>query len=142
MVGGVVDLVSPTRELLREGKITKISARSSDHQERHLFVFNDLVLVCSQRLMSNRVVSGPCYRVRARLDLDGMLVQDGDNLETPNSFYIKNTGRSIELCAASVLSYLSALSLYGFPSPPRPTLPPKRELGIRQLFRTTRNAVS
>ncbi|CAN7942379.1 unnamed protein product, partial [Ixodes hexagonus] len=38
MVGGVVDLVSPTRELLREGKITKISARSSDHQERHMFV--------------------------------------------------------------------------------------------------------
>lgn len=101
MVGGVVDLVSPTRELLREGKITKISARSSDHQERHMFVFNDLVLLCSQRLMSNRVVSGPCYRVRARLELDGLLVQDGDNLETPNSFYIKNTGRSIELCAPS-----------------------------------------
>ncbi|CAN7946166.1 unnamed protein product, partial [Ixodes hexagonus] len=67
----------------------------------YCFQFNDLVLLCSQRLMSNRVVSGPCYRVRARLELDGLLVQDGDNLETPNSFYVKNTGRSIELCVPS-----------------------------------------
>ncbi|XP_064486969.1 FYVE, RhoGEF and PH domain-containing protein 2-like [Ornithodoros turicata] len=99
LVGGVMDLVSPTRELLREGKITKICARSGDHQERHMFVFNDLVLLCSQRLMSNRVVSGACYRIRARVDMDGLIVQEGDNLETPNSFYIKNTGRSIELFA-------------------------------------------
>lgn len=101
LVGGVMDLVSPTRELLREGKITKICAKSADHQERHMFVFNDLVLLCSQRLMSNRVVSGACYRVRARVDVDGLIVREGDNLETPNSFYIKNTGRSIELYAQS-----------------------------------------
>jgi hypothetical protein len=40
-LGGAVDLVSPTRELVKEGKIVKISARSGDHQERYLF------LVCS-----------------------------------------------------------------------------------------------
>lgn len=38
LVGGVIDLVSPSRELLKEGKINKISARSGDTQERHLFV--------------------------------------------------------------------------------------------------------
>lgn len=38
LVGGVMDLVSPSRELLKEGRVTKISARSGDTQERHLFV--------------------------------------------------------------------------------------------------------
>jgi len=37
-ISGVIDLVSPTRELLKEGKIVKISARSGDHQERYLFL--------------------------------------------------------------------------------------------------------
>lgn len=32
------DLVSATRELVKEGRIVKISARSGDHQERHLFL--------------------------------------------------------------------------------------------------------
>lgn len=32
------DLVSATRELIKEGRIVKISARSGDHQERHLFL--------------------------------------------------------------------------------------------------------
>ena len=40
-LGGTVDLVSPTRELLKEGKIVKISARSGDHQERYLFLVNN-----------------------------------------------------------------------------------------------------
>jgi hypothetical protein len=37
-ISGAVDLVSPTRELLKEGKIVKISTRSGDHQERYLFL--------------------------------------------------------------------------------------------------------
>lgn len=37
-LGGVIDLVSPTRELLKEGKVVKISARSGDHQDRYLFL--------------------------------------------------------------------------------------------------------
>ncbi|XP_022703503.1 FYVE, RhoGEF and PH domain-containing protein 5-like isoform X2 [Varroa jacobsoni] len=101
LVGGVMDLVSPSRELLKEGRVTKISARSGDTQERHLFVFNDLVLLCSQRLISQRVGAGPPLRVRARLDMDGLIVEEGDNLETPNTFYIRNTGRSIELCTTN-----------------------------------------
>lgn len=32
------DLVSATRELIKEGRIVKISARSGDHQDRHLFL--------------------------------------------------------------------------------------------------------
>ena len=37
-LGGTVDLVSPTRELLKEGKIVKISARNCEHQDRYLFL--------------------------------------------------------------------------------------------------------
>ncbi|QQP42100.1 FYVE_ RhoGEF and PH domaincontaining protein 4like, partial [Caligus rogercresseyi] len=37
-LSGTVDLVNPTRELVKEGKIVKISARSGDHQERYLFL--------------------------------------------------------------------------------------------------------
>ena len=32
------DLVSPTREFVKEGRINKISYKSQDHQERHLFL--------------------------------------------------------------------------------------------------------
>ena len=39
-VGGVVDLVSPTREFIKEGKLMKISARSGDHHDRYLFLVN------------------------------------------------------------------------------------------------------
>lgn len=40
------DLVSATRELVKEGRIVKISARSGDHQERHLFlvIINKLII--------------------------------------------------------------------------------------------------
>ena len=40
-IGGSIDLVSPTREVLKEGKIVKISARTGDHQDRYLFLVSD-----------------------------------------------------------------------------------------------------
>ncbi|GAB6021654.1 FYVE, RhoGEF and PH domain-containing protein 6 [Chamberlinius hualienensis] len=96
-LGGSVDLVSPTRELLSQGKIYKISARSGDHQERHLFVFTDLVLLCSSRRMANRVTAAQAFRIRAQLPVDGLEVVEGDNLVTANTFYIRNINKSIEL---------------------------------------------
>ena len=45
-LGGTVDLVSPTRELVREGKIVKISARSGDHQDRYLFLVSLKPNIC------------------------------------------------------------------------------------------------
>ncbi|XP_014681503.1 PREDICTED: FYVE, RhoGEF and PH domain-containing protein 1-like [Priapulus caudatus] len=38
LLGGAVDLVSPSREFIKEGRLVKISARSGDHQERYLFL--------------------------------------------------------------------------------------------------------
>lgn len=43
-LGGAEDLVSPTRELIKEGKIIKISARSGDHQERYIFLVSNVYL--------------------------------------------------------------------------------------------------
>merc|ERR1719445_3925 len=98
-LGGTVDLVSPTRELLKEGKIVKISARSGDHQDRYLFLFSDLLLLCSARLITNRVISGggPAYRLRAKFQVDNMQVLEGDNLVTANTFYIRDDHKSVEL---------------------------------------------
>ncbi|XP_068217439.1 FYVE, RhoGEF and PH domain-containing protein 2-like isoform X3 [Palaemon carinicauda] len=96
-LGGAVDLVSPTRELVKEGKIIKISARSGDHQERYVFLLTDLLLLCSPRLMGARVMSGPQYRLRAKYNVDNLQVLEGDNLETANTFYIRDNNKSVEL---------------------------------------------
>lgn len=101
------DLVSATRELIKEGRIVKISARSGDHQERHLFLFSDLLLLCSLRL-----IPGPPYRLRAKFMVEDLEVVEGDNLETANTFYIRDKNKSVELythSAAEKASWLDAL---------------------------------
>jgi hypothetical protein len=57
-ISGVVDLASPTRELLKEGKIVKISARSGDHQERYLFLVS--VSTCTSYHHSDRLKHKYC----------------------------------------------------------------------------------
>ncbi|XP_021930106.1 FYVE, RhoGEF and PH domain-containing protein 4-like [Zootermopsis nevadensis] len=105
-ISGAVDLVSPTRELLKEGKIVKISARSGDHQERYLFLFSDLLLLCSSRLLP------AAYRLRAKFWVEGLQVLEGDNLETANTFYIRDDHKNVELYTQTVeekTSWLDAL---------------------------------
>ncbi|XP_050693337.1 FYVE, RhoGEF and PH domain-containing protein 6-like isoform X1 [Eriocheir sinensis] len=101
-LGGAEDLVSPTRELIKEGKIIKISARSGDHQERYIFLLTDLLLLCSPRLMGGRVMSGPQYRLRAKYHVENLIIQEGDNLETANTFYIKDNNKSVELYTQTI----------------------------------------
>ncbi|XP_076237751.1 FYVE, RhoGEF and PH domain-containing protein 4 [Calliopsis andreniformis] len=101
------DLVSATRELIKEGRIVKISARSGDHQERHLFLFSDLLLLCSIRL-----IPGPLYRLRAKFMVENLHVMEGDNLETANTFYIRDEEKSVELythAAEEKAAWLDAL---------------------------------
>ena len=95
-IGGSIDLVSPTREVLKEGKIVKISARTGDHQDRYLFLvsdkedeywlvivrltndvqLSDLLLLCSPR---KSMISGPQFSLRAKFDVDNLQVS---NLQT------------------------------------------------------------
>lgn len=101
------DLVSATRELIKEGRIVKISARSGDHQERQLFLFSDLLLLCSIRL-----IPGPLYRLRAKFLIENLQIIEGDNLETANTFYIRDEDKSVELythAAEEKAAWLNAL---------------------------------
>ncbi|XP_011302687.1 FYVE, RhoGEF and PH domain-containing protein 1 [Fopius arisanus] len=101
------DLVSATRELVKEGRIVKISARSGDHQERYLFLFSDILLLCSIRL-----IPGPLYRLRAKFFIENLEVVEGDNLETANTFYLRYGNKSIELythSGAEKAAWLDAL---------------------------------
>ncbi|ELT98343.1 hypothetical protein CAPTEDRAFT_122968 [Capitella teleta] len=94
-LGGFLDLVSPTRELIKEGKLMKISARSGLLMERYIFLFNDTLLVC-QTMPTAMIGLKQQYRLKSRLEVDGMQVLEGDNLETPNTFYIKSKQKTIE----------------------------------------------
>ena len=42
-------------------------------------------------------MSGPQYRLRARYKVDELEVLEGDNLETANSFYIRDSNKTVEL---------------------------------------------
>ena len=61
--------------------------------------FSDLLLLCSARLITNRVISGggPAYRLRAKFEVDNMQILEGDNLVTANTFYIRDGQKSVEL---------------------------------------------
>ncbi|PSN55791.1 hypothetical protein C0J52_02466 [Blattella germanica] len=107
-ISGAVDLVSPTRELIKEGKIVKISARSGDHQE------SDLLLLCSSGLLPNRVGISAAYRLRVKFLVENIQVLEGDNLETANTFYICDHSKNVELYTQTVeekSSWLDALCL-------------------------------
>lgn len=47
--------------------------------------------------MGSRVMSGPQYRLRARYNVENLQVHEGDNLETANTFYIRDNNKSVEL---------------------------------------------
>ena len=68
-----------------------------DEYDSFSLQFSDLLLLCSARLISNRVISRPTYRLRARFEVDNMQVLEGDNLVTANTFYIRDDHKSVEL---------------------------------------------
>ncbi len=116
LLGNQLDLVKPGRELVRQGKLTKISQRSGKHESRQAFLFSDILLVCEERQISLSK-----YRLTAVIEADGMMVSqmlifsqpsiilidpsclkhsfqvlEGDNLETPHTFYVRNNQKLME----------------------------------------------
>ena len=57
--------------------------------------------MCSPRLISNRVIGVGAgltpYRVRARFNVAQVEVLEGDNLETANTFYLRESAKTVEL---------------------------------------------
>ena len=57
-LGNAISLVSPGRELLRRGVIQKISSTTEKAEDRTLFLFNDLIIMASDK----RIGSGKKVR--------------------------------------------------------------------------------
>ncbi|XP_060081887.1 FYVE, RhoGEF and PH domain-containing protein 4-like [Ylistrum balloti] len=98
--GAAIDLISPTRELVREGRITKISARGGERLDRYVFLFNDLMLICCEQILGS-------FRIKAQLDMEGLEIMDrtdkcvrwileGENIDIPNTFYVKSRQKIIQ----------------------------------------------
>ncbi|KAH9492864.1 FYVE, RhoGEF and PH domain-containing protein 1 [Bulinus truncatus] len=84
-----LDFISPTREFVTQGPVTKISARSGEKQPRQIILFNDMVLVCSY-LLGN-------YSVRSVLEVDSLEVKPGNNMHIPNTFMLRSKQKAVEL---------------------------------------------
>lgn len=63
-LGNSIALVSPSRELLTRARLMKISSSTNKVEERFLFVFNDLILLTSERTIG----IGGKYKLRAIFD--------------------------------------------------------------------------
>ena len=61
------------------------------------FQFSDILLLCSSGLLPNRVGIAAAYRLRAKFLVENIQVLEGDNLETANTFYIRDNTKNVEL---------------------------------------------
>lgn len=86
-LGNSISLVSPGRELLKSGNIQKISSTTEKTEERFIILFNDLVILASERKM----IGVSKYKLRAVFSASHMQVCEGDNLEREHSFYLRGS---------------------------------------------------
>ncbi|XP_056280403.1 FYVE, RhoGEF and PH domain-containing protein 4-like isoform X2 [Pseudoliparis swirei] len=94
---GEEEVVNPTNEFLREGRLLKLAARNTSAMERHLFLFNNFLLCCTPRFS----LVGQRFTVRCRIGVDGMQVQQTTNEDHPHTFQVSGKERTLELQASS-----------------------------------------
>ncbi|XP_033092633.1 FYVE, RhoGEF and PH domain-containing protein 3 isoform X5 [Trachypithecus francoisi] len=92
-LGGEEDIVNPANELIKEGQIQKLSAKNGTAQDRHLFLFNSMILYCVPKLR----LMGQKFSVREKMDISGLQVQDIVKPNTAHTFIITGRKRSLEL---------------------------------------------
>ncbi|CAN2387213.1 Rho guanyl-nucleotide exchange factor activity [Pristimantis euphronides] len=97
MLGEEEDIVHPSNEFIKEGQILKLAARNTSAQERHLFLFNNMLLYCVLKFS----LVGAKYSVRTKIGLDGMKVVETQNDDYPHTFQISGKERTLELQASS-----------------------------------------
>ncbi|XP_047382934.1 FYVE, RhoGEF and PH domain-containing protein 3 isoform X1 [Sciurus carolinensis] len=94
-LGGEEDIVNPANELIKEGHIQKLSAKNGTAQDRHLFLFNSMVLYCVPKLR----LMGQKFSVREKMDISGLQVQDSVKPNAAHTFILTGRKRSLELQA-------------------------------------------
>ncbi|XP_059182435.1 FYVE, RhoGEF and PH domain-containing protein 4-like isoform X2 [Centropristis striata] len=94
---GEEEVVNPTNEFLREGRLLKLAARNTSAMERHLFLFNNFLLCCSPKFS----LVGQRFTVRCRIGVDNMEVQQTTNEDHPYTFQVSGKERTLELQASS-----------------------------------------
>ncbi|XP_054480482.1 FYVE, RhoGEF and PH domain-containing protein 4-like isoform X2 [Anoplopoma fimbria] len=95
---GEEEVVNPTNEFLREGRLLKLAARNTSAMERHLFLFNNFLLCCTPKFS----LVGQRFTVRCRIGVDGMQVQQTTNEDHPHTFQVSGKEKTLELQASSV----------------------------------------
>uniref|UniRef100_A0A7M4E5P6 FYVE, RhoGEF and PH domain containing 2 n=1 Tax=Crocodylus porosus TaxID=8502 RepID=A0A7M4E5P6_CROPO len=91
------DIVDPSNELIKEGPIQKISFRSNTTSDKYLFLFNNMLLYCVQKVIQ----VGAEFQVHMRIDVDGMKIQALNDAEFPHAFLVSGKHRTLELQARS-----------------------------------------
>ncbi|XP_075066422.1 FYVE, RhoGEF and PH domain-containing protein 4 isoform X2 [Mixophyes fleayi] len=97
MLGEEEDIVHPSNEFIKEGQIMKLAARNTSSQERHLFLFNNMLLYCVPKFS----LVGAKYSVRTKIGLDGMKVVETHNEDYLHTFQISGKERTLELQAST-----------------------------------------
>ncbi|XP_055794142.1 FYVE, RhoGEF and PH domain-containing protein 4-like [Salvelinus fontinalis] len=92
MLGGEEeDVMNPSNEFIREGRILMLPARHSA-MERYLFLLNNMLLCCTPRFS----LGGQRFTVRTRIDVEGMTVQRTTNEHHPHTFQVSGKERTLE----------------------------------------------
>lgn len=94
---GEEEVVNPTNEFLKEGRLLKLAARNTSAMERHLFLFNNFLLCCSAKFS----LVGQRFTVRCRIGVDGMQTQQTTNEDHLYTFQVSGKEKTLELQASS-----------------------------------------
>ncbi|XP_058480031.1 FYVE, RhoGEF and PH domain-containing protein 4-like isoform X1 [Solea solea] len=94
---GEEEVVNPTNEFLREGRLLKLAARNASAMERHLFLFNNFLLCCTPKFC----LVGQRLTVRCRIGVECMQVQQTNNEDHPYTFQVSGKEKTLELQASS-----------------------------------------
>uniref|UniRef100_A0A3B3CC80 DH domain-containing protein n=1 Tax=Oryzias melastigma TaxID=30732 RepID=A0A3B3CC80_ORYME len=92
---GEEEVVNPTNQFLKEGRLRKLAARNTLAMERHLFMFSNFLLCCRPRFS----LVGQRFTVRCKVDVDGMQVHQTTNEDHPYTFQVSGKERTLELQA-------------------------------------------
>ncbi|KAK9517738.1 hypothetical protein VZT92_023083 [Zoarces viviparus] len=94
---GDEEVINPTNEFLREGRLLKLAARNTSTMERHLFLFINFLLCCTPKFS----LVGQRFTARYRISVDGMQVQQTTNEDHSHTFQVSGKERTLELQASS-----------------------------------------